>query len=65
MLCPEFGPKGKEECINYWKDLKVGKTAEVGPEDHSNLFQLKLLEKNKLNASLTQRKFQLIYAGNA
>lgn len=53
MLCPEFGPKGKEECINYWKDLEVGKTAVVGPEDHSDLFQLKLLEKNKLNMFLT------------
>lgn len=18
MLCPQFGPKGKEECLNYW-----------------------------------------------
>ena len=57
MLCPEFGPKGKEECINYWNDIEVGQVASVGPEDHSDLFQLKLIEKNKLNKSLTQRKF--------
>ena len=57
MLCPEFGPKGKEECINYWNDIEVGQVANVGPEDHSDLFQLKLIEKNKLNKSLTQRKF--------
>ena len=65
MLCPELGPKDKEECLNYWYDLEqIGQQANVGPEDHTDLFILRLIEKNQLNKSLTQRKFELIYTGN-
>lgn len=35
--------------------------ADVGPEDHTDLFKLKLIEKNQINKSFTQRKFQLFY----